>query len=135
MRDCSIRRFRQNYHFYPPAKVWELSAVSGMLPQSCRAFPLPADCPCTFAGRFRSQRMLAAEVQGISAASGCCRKVAGRFRCQRMAPAKVREPSTPVENALQKYRAFSTRVKTFLQKCRAFSTPVETFLQKCRRVF
>ena len=111
MRDCSIRRFRQNYHFYPPAKVRELSAVSGMLPQSCRAFPQSADCPCTFAGRFRYQRMLATKLQGISADCGCCRKVAGHFRCQRMALAKVREPSTAV--------------KTFLQKCRAFSTPVK----------
>ena len=61
------------------AKVQEGSAISGLLLQKCRVFPLVADCSRESAGRFRCQRNAVALLQGVSADSGSSRKSAGRF--------------------------------------------------------
>ena len=73
-------QIRNNIALNPPAKVRDISAASGLLPQKFKTFPLSADCSCRSAGYFRSQRIAAAKVQGISAVSGCFRRSAGRFR-------------------------------------------------------
>ena len=71
--------------------------------QKCGSHLLSADCSRKSTGRFRSQRIAPAKVQGVSAVSGllpqkcrtfpqsadCSCKSAGRFRWQRIAPAEV----------------------------------------------
>ena len=103
-------QIRNNIALNPPAKVRDISAASGLLPQKFKTFPLSADCSCRSAGGFRSQRIAAAELQDVSAISGCCRKSAVRFRWQRIVAAKVQEVFEPSEMLLH----FCRKVFTLL---------------------
>ena len=76
---CEILDVRCETVQKPPAKVQDVSAASGLLLQKCRAFPQSADCCCKSAGRFRSQRIVAAKVReqstGVKTFSQKCRSI------------------------------------------------------------